>query len=205
MRSSVNAMLDPAMLLAAASCITACVSGPACPPGRVCGNAAWYVAANGAPVEGRVVIAPLTAVGGASSDGTEAMTVSARPVYLRFDLGELPEGTIERAVVSLAPHPSWHPRGPSRIIARGIASEWSSAGVANASPAMQSDLAGEVIVPGGTRTPVRIDVTPALRGFADGSTGFDGIALVADGAPVAFAGLAIDSVASRPRLEMVVR
>jgi hypothetical protein len=194
-----------AALAALASCVAACVSGPACPTDRVCGNSTWYVTANGAPIEGRVVVAPLTAVGGASSDGTEAVTVGARPVYLRFDLRDLPEGTIERAVISLAPHPSWHPSGPSRIVARGIASEWTPAGIANASPALQPDVAGEIVVPGRTRTPVRIDVTSALRGIADGSGSFDGIALVADGAPVAFAGLAIDSVVARPRLEVVVR
>jgi hypothetical protein len=52
---------------------------------------------------------------------------------------------------------------------------------------------------------VRIDVTEAIRRASEGLSAFEGVALTADGAPVAFAGLGIDDVASRPRLEVVIR
>jgi hypothetical protein len=142
------------LLFAAMTAIASCVSAPRCPTDRVCGNATWYTPVNGQTLEGRVVVAPLNSVAGGATDGSEALTLGSRPVFLRFDLRNLGEGTIESAVVSLAPHPSWHPSGITRVIARGVTSGWSEATVRNSMPVMQPDVAGEVVLPGRTRIPV---------------------------------------------------
>ena len=176
--------------------------GAACPPDRACGVSSWYVNAAGGGVEGRVVVAPLTGVAGAGSDGSEALAIGQQPVLLRFDLRGIGEGSIERAVISLAPHATWRPSGSTRIIVRGVASEWTTGSTL---PALESDVAGEAVLPGRTRMPVRIDVTRAMHASLDGEYTVEAIALSAEGSPVTFTGLGSDVIASRPRLEVVMR
>ena len=181
--------------------MTGCASTTACPSDRVCGNSTWYTASGGQSIEGRVVVAPLTGVSGGGSDGAEAITLGARPVFLRFDLRGIDEN-VERAVLTLAPSPSWHPSGATRIVARGLSSDWNTL---SSGAGLRPDPAGDVTLPGRSRTPVRIDVTEAVRAWRNGASDFTGVALTAEGAPVSFAGLGIETVASRPRLEVVLR
>ncbi len=198
---------DLTLLVLVASAATGCISASRCPTDRLCGNATWYTGASASPpLEGRLVLAPLTAVAGAGGDGAEALAVGSRPVYLRFDLRGIGAGaTIERAVLTLAPHVAWQPRGVSTVLARGLVSSWQSTSAAGGGAIVDPDPAGSVVIPGQMRTPVRIDVTSALRSAGEGSTTFEGVALTALGAPVVFTGLGSDGVAMRPRLEVVVR
>jgi hypothetical protein len=189
----------------------ACVTGSPCPRDRVCGGGTW-IPAGGAMAEGSMVLAPVSDAAGPSTGyaSSEHLPVGGRPVLLRFDLSGLDgRGTIERAMLLLSPHPAWRPNGlPVRIFARAIISPWSAYSVAqDGPPILDSVPTAEIALPGDTRTPVRMDVTNALRAWQSGSVAFQGLALSSDDATssVVFAGLGTYDDASRPRLEVVLR
>jgi hypothetical protein len=92
------------------------------------------------------------------------------------------------------------------VFARAIVSRWSRASVAAVgAPSMDPSPAGEAVVPGDRRTPVRIDVTPALQAWQAAGTPFEGLALAADGDGVVVDGVGAANPADRPRLEVVLR
>lgn len=196
--------LTLALLVAAA---TGCGAATNCRVGRPCGDARWLD--EGAVVDGRRVIAEAVASASpgvsARESGGDAMRVSSRPVFVRFDLSSLAGvAGVERAVLSLTPHASWRTDDRvARLVVRGVASAWTVDDVAaGASPAMRDDVAFATLA-SGVRAPLRVDVTAIVRAWS-ASNPSEGLALELEGPEVVFAGAGA-SLASRPRLEVVVR
>lgn len=186
-----------------------CGSTLACPRGLACGTASW-LPVNGAGIEGQFVVSPVLRVaGGSVLPGTEPeqLRVGPRPVLLRFDLSELAGRSVERAVISLVPHPSWRPlEQPVRLYLHTIVGPWPGGSADTVDvPALAPDPVAQVFLPGNVRAPVRLDVTTALRAWQAGTMPFEGFAVSSDGPVVVLTGPAAYAQGDRPRLEVVVR
>jgi hypothetical protein len=186
---------------------TGCGAATNCRVGRPCGDARWLD--EGAVVDGPRVIAAAVAsaspgVSLAESRG-DAMRVSSRPVFVRFDLSSLAGvAGVERAVLSLTPHTSWQTdERTARLVVRGVASAWTVDDVASgASPALRDEVAFATLA-SGVRAPLRVDVTAIVRTWTV-SNPSEGLALELEGPEAVFAGAGA-SLWARPRLEVVVR
>lgn len=204
-------MLRPRLTLAllVGAIAAGCGVASACPSGRTCGDARWYD--EGAVVDGRRVTAEglvAASPGLAPADARgDAMRVSSRPVFVRFDLSQLSSvAGVERAVLALSPHPAWRPvERPARLFARGVATPWSTERVAaGEAPATDDDVATATLA-AGVRAPLRVDVTSIVRAWAARTATPEGISLELDGGEAVFAGVGAASPSLRPRLEVVVR
>ncbi len=60
-------------------------------------------------------------------------------------------------------------------------------------------------MPDGVRAPVRVDVTAIVRAWVARTAAAEGVSIESDGAEAVFVGVGSAQVASRPRLEVVVR
>lgn len=188
---------------------TACAAAPACPPDRVCGTSSWIPASGAAGVEGPMVIASASEIAGAAPPGAfaERVPLGNRPVLIRFDLAAIEGREVERATLSIVPHPGWHPAGrPLRLYARAVTGGWAPEAPEGASAAyLDPDPIADAVLPGRTRAPLRLDVTAALRAWQAGVAGFDGLALSTTGEGVVIQGPAALAPSDRPRLEVVLR
>lgn len=128
--------------------------------------------------------------------------MSSDGVWMRFDLSSLAGADgVERAVLSLSPHPSWHPaQGAPRLIVRP------AAGVQQASAVSADDaFAAEVTLPSGVRGPVRVDITAMVRQWLDGALPAGTVSVEHSHGTAVFMGSGALSMAARPRLEVVLR
>jgi hypothetical protein len=141
-----------------------------------------------------MVMAPAVTTAGSRPPGAEDLPVGEHPVLLKFDLSAVPdEAGVERALLSLTPHPAWRVGGHAvRLFARGVRS-------------LDPDPATEVTLPAQARAPVRLDLTSVLRASKSGQRHMSGIALSTDGGDVVFQGLGAATEAERPHLEVVLR
>lgn len=204
-------MLRPRLTLALLLGATAagCGVASACPSSRTCGDARWYD--ESAVVDGRRVVAEAVVAasqGLPSADARgDAMRLSTRPVFVRFDLSQLAGiAGVERAVLSLSPHPAWRPGERSvRLFARGVATPWSTERVAAGEAPATGDEPASVTMAAGVRGPLRVDVTAIVRAWAARTASAEGISLELDGGEAVFAGVGAAGRALRPRLEVVVR
>ncbi len=199
-------MPSPLRPAALALALLACAHAP-CPAGRTCGEARW---ADGAgPADEREVSARAVAVAvpGMPADlgATDALPVSSRRAFLRFEAAPQAGWAVARAVLALAPHPAWRPStGPTRLVARDVRSGWSARAVAEGRAPEPGEGAVTVTLPAGVRGPVRVDVTALLRGgLAEAAE--RGIALETDRGEAVFLGAAAADRAGRPHLEVVLR
>lgn len=198
---------SPRLALSFVPLALGCASSAQCVAGRTCGDARWLD--DLALVEGAQVLAPVVtaAIAGRARGRDEALPVASRRAYLRFDLSGLASAAgVERAVLSLAPHPSWRTSERAvRIVVRGVGSPWTAAAVAaGESPAATDDMAW-VRVPDGVRAPVRVDVTAIVRSWVARTASAEGVSVECEGAEAVFVGGGSAQVAARPRLEVVVR
>lgn len=138
-----------------------------------------------------------------SADGTESLAVSSDPVWMRFDLTGLvgAEG-VERAVLSLAPHPRWRPsEAPTaRLLVRA------AAGVQGATAVSVSEgVESEVTLPASARGPLRVDVTGLVRQWLAGTVPAGTLSLESTRGTAVFMGNGAMTRSERPRLEVVLR
>jgi hypothetical protein len=204
-------MFRPSSVLAAvlaALGLAGCAAGRACPRDRTCGTAAWVNPSGAAPLDGPLYVAVASQIAGATAvPGVERerVPVGRRPVLLRFDVAALQGRTIERAVLALSPHPSWRPGGrPVQLFAHAITGRWPRGGIESGA-SLGADPVAEAVLPGRTRTPLRLDVTRALQAWQTGVAPFEGLALSSDGEEVVLVGTAATEPGDRPRLEVVLR
>jgi hypothetical protein len=186
--------------------LAACAHAP-CPAGQTCGDARWLDGTGSLDdrsVRARVVA---LAVPGRAVDlaATDALPVSSRRAFLRFEAGSFAGWTVARAVLTLSPHPAWRPAaGASRLVVRDLRAPWTARSVAEGMPPDAGDGAVTVMLPAGVRGPVRVDVTSLFRdGLAEASE--RGIALETDRGEAVFMGGAAPELDGRPHLEVVLR
>ena len=198
---------SPRLALSFVPLALGCASAAECVAWRTCGDARWLD--DLALVDGAQVLAPAVtaAFAGQAPGRGEALPVSSRRAYVRFDLSGLAAAAgVERAVLSLAPHPSWRTGDrAARIVVRGVGSPWTPAGVAAGEGPAATDEVSVVRVPGGVRAPVRVDVTAIVRAWVARASSAEGVSIECDGAEAVFVGVGSAQVAARPRLEVVVR
>ena len=180
---------------------------PPCPAGRTCGDARWLDGAGATDDRAVRARAVALAVPGLAVDlaATEALPVSPRRAFVRFEAGALAGWAVTRAVLTLSPHPSWRPAsGATRLVVRDLRAAWTARSVAEGVAPDAGEGAVSVTLPAGVRGPVRVDLTPLLRGgLADLSE--RGIALETDRGEVVFMGGAAPEFDARPHLEVVLR
>lgn len=196
-------MLRPALT---ALLLAACAHAP-CPVGRTCGDARWLDGSGSQDDRSVRARAVALAVPGLAVDlgATDALPVSPRRAFVRFEAGALAGWELTRAVLTLSPHPSWRPSsGATRLVVRDLRAAWTARSVAEGAPPEAGDGAVTVTLPAGVRGPVRVDVTSLLRdGLADASE--RGIALETDRGEAVFMGGAAPELDARPHLEVVLR
>lgn len=146
---------------------------------------------------------------GGSEAPTDRIAVRRSPVFLYFDTqGLRPGATIERAVLSLSPHPSWRPHlARVALYAFGVEGAFTASSLgAGLVPDLASSPAGFADLPARARVPVRLEVTSIVRAWQSGLAPRGGLALRSnDDDPVVLQGADAGELASRPRLEVVVR
>lgn len=204
-------MLPPQLTLALLTGASAagCGVASACAAGRACGDARWFddsAIVDGRRVVSEAVVAASPGVAASEARG-DAMRVSSRPVFVRFDLAPLSGvSVVERAVLSLSPHPAWRPGArPSRLFVRGVVAPWTTAGVAAGEAPATGEEPSSATLPAGVRAPLRVDVTAIVRAWSARTASTEGLALELDGGEAIFAGVGAASHGARPRLEVVVR
>lgn len=173
----------PRPLWAAAVCFALGVSCAAaqspCGAGRTCGDARW---AGPSPFATRGDVWRVTAAAteGEAPRVDAALQASARPLVLRFEPAARPRdpAQIERALLALAPAPD--ARVPSRAVRVTVR------GYLHGQPA--PDPEGTVVLPGGVRAGLRIEVTAAVRAALRSGEAVT-LSVETDGPTVAFAGL----------------
>jgi hypothetical protein len=154
-----------------------------------------------------MILAEALAAGGrAVAPLSEELSITAEPVYLRFDLSEVRSQSVERAVLVLSPHLAWRPTGrPVSLVVRAVETRWDARSLSDRGPVLALDRAARAVLPNRARTPVRLDVTNVVRAWQLGTAPAAGLSLSTDGALVAFAGLGAADRTDRPRLEVVLR
>lgn len=199
----------PACALAAALvAITGagCVARPPCTRERTCGAALWAPQGSPPRAEGAFVLAHAWQAAGNGTDlgDMEDLAVRREPVFLHFDLSAIAgRGPVERAVLALAPHPSWRPgRENVLLLARALSGRWTPQSVANTPPVLSGDPVAQALLPAGMRAPVRLDITALVRAWQSGAWPADGLALTAEGGEPVFAGVGAIPASLRPRIEV---
>lgn len=175
--------------------------GSACPRAALCGASSWATTPSAG---GAFVVLPVVQVVSPSGPSDTRVDVRSGGVtLLGFDARALAgRGRVARAMLSLVPHPSWRPAGQRlRLQARAVRSGWSAGGGdPSGGPTLDTEPCAELVLPAGSRTPLRIDVTAALAAL--GGRALAGVALQAEGGEASFVGAWAEPVAWRPRVEV---
>jgi hypothetical protein len=150
-----------------------------CGAGRTCGDARW---AGPSPFATRGDVWHLTA---ASPEGEAprvdgALWAGARPLVLHFEPAVRPRDAsqVERALLALAPAPG--APAPTRAVRVTVR------GAQHGQPTPEPE--GSVVLPGGVRAGLRVDVTGAVRAALRNGEAIT-LHLETDGPTIAFAGL----------------
>ncbi len=183
----------------------ACAHGDACPARRTCDARRG---GDTTAVDGRSAIALASdSARAGEGDAGDALPVGARRTFVRFDLAPLAQATsVERAVLSLAPHPAWRSSAtPLHLTVRRVEGAWRVDDVGAGREPAVAEVLGEATLAAGVRSPVRVDVTEAVRAWLAGDASAQGLALEIDGGAAVFAGAGAATTGLRPRIEMVLR
>ncbi len=202
---------DVGTIVAAGIALGGC-GASACPTGAACGTASWLRQTSSAIGDGRFVRARAVSIvrgsGGEDVSNNDSLAVGETPVYLRFDLRAVRmDATIDRAVLSLTPHPSWRPTSRvARISVWDVSSRWTAESLAVAStPDLGAAPVTQVTLSAVHALPLRLDVTTAVRAWRMRSAGTAALAMTVDGAAPVFAGGGVNDPSVRPVLEVVTR